>query len=107
MNKSQIYITKLFQSTLIRNSLIQHITFPTNILGNTLDMIITKDNSLLVSKCILSELVSDQCAISFHVDYIKPILSKKLITYRKVTQIDSNDLMSDIRSNFNRIRLFL
>ena len=34
----------------------------------------------LVSKCNLSELVSDHYAISFHVEYIKPILPKKLIT---------------------------
>ena len=63
-------------------------------------MIITKDNSSLVSKCTLSELVADHYAISFHVEYIKPILPKKLITYRKFTQIDINDFMSDIRSNF-------
>ena len=55
-------------------------------------MIITKDNSSLVSKCNLS----DHYAISFHVEYIKHILPKKLITYRKVNEIDLNDFMSDI-----------
>ena len=63
-------------------------------------MIITKDDLSLLSKCNLSELVSDHYAISFHVEYIKPILPKKLITYRKVTQIDFNNSTSDIRSNF-------
>ena len=65
-------------------------------------MIIIKDNSALVSTCNLSELVSDHYAISFHVEYIKPILPKKLITYRKVTQINVNDFISDIRSNFKK-----
>ena len=41
INKSHIYSTKLFKSILTRNSLFQHITFPTHILGNTLAIIIT------------------------------------------------------------------
>ena len=64
-------------------------------------MIITKDNSSLVSKCNLSELVSDHYVISFNIEYIIPILHKKLITYWKVSQIDINEFMSDIQSNFN------
>ena len=64
-------------------------------------MIITKDDSL-VWKCNISELVSDHYTISFHVEYIISILSKKLITYRKVTQIDLNAFMSDIKSNFKQ-----
>ena len=51
-----------------------------------------------MSKCNLSELVSDH----YHVENIKPILPKKLITYRKVTQINLNDFISDIRSNFKK-----
>ena len=65
-------------------------------------MIITNDNSSVASKCNLSELVSDTYAISFHVEYIKPIITKQLITYRKVTQVDLNDFMSDIQSNFKQ-----
>ena len=64
-SRQYIYSTTLFQSTLTHNSLFQYITFPTDVLGNTLDMIITNHNSSLVSKCNLSELVSDHYAISF------------------------------------------
>ena len=102
MNKGHISSTKLFQSNLTRNSLFQHITFPIYILGNTLDMIITKDNSALVSTSNLSELVSAHYVISLHVEYIKHSQPKKLITYRKVTQINLNDFISDIRSNFKK-----
>ena len=64
-------------------------------------MIITKDNLSLVSKCNLSELVSDHYAISVHVKYIKPILPKKAnILPENLTQFDLNDFLSDIRSNF-------
>ena len=64
-------------------------------------MIITKDNSSLVSKCNLSELVSDRYAISFHVEYIKPILPKKTNNLPE-SYSDLNDFKSDIRSNFKQ-----
>ena len=50
-------------------------------------MIITKDDSSLVSKCNLSELVSDYYAIYSYVESIKPIPPKKLITYGKLIRL--------------------
>ena len=73
--------------------------FPTHVSGNTLDLI-TKYSSSLVSNCSQAELISDHYAITFNVDFIKPVRPKKLITYRKLSQIDLNNFMSDICLNF-------
>ena len=58
MNKSQTSMATFFQSTLIQHSLIQNVDFSTHVSGNTLDLIITKDSSSLVSNCSQAELVS-------------------------------------------------
>ena len=67
MNKSQTSMAKFFQSSLIGHSLFQNVDFPTHVSENTLDLIITKDNSSLVSNCSKAEIsVSDIYAINLN-----------------------------------------
>ena len=95
MNKSHISMTNIFQSTLIRHSLIQNVDFSTNVSGNTIDLIITKDSSSFVSNS-QAELI----LITMQLPLIMNYSSQLDLTYRKLSQIDLNNLMSDICLNF-------
>ena len=57
-------------------------------------------HSSLVSNCSQAELVSDLYAITFNIEFIKPLRPKKLITYRTLSQINLNNFITDICLNF-------
>ena len=65
VNNAALKSSILFNSTLIKNSLQQHIKFPNHVHGNTSDMIITRNNSHITSNYSCSKLISDHYAIKF------------------------------------------
>ena len=83
VNNTTLKSSTLFNSTLIKNSLQQHIKFPnTHVHGNTLNLIISRNNSHITSN--YSKLISDHYAIKFLINSVTPKRPIKTITYRKL-----------------------
>ena len=63
----------------------QNITFPTHVLGNTLDLIFSEaNNKIKVEECTQGDYISDHCLITCTLGIDKPITNRKEITYCKV-----------------------
>ena len=96
VNNTTLKSSILFNSTLITNSLQQHIKFPTHVHGNTLDLIITRNNSHITSNYSCSKLISDHYAIKFLINSVTPKRPRKTITYRKLSLINDIDFSYDL-----------
>ena len=76
-------------------SLLQHITFPTHIKGNTLDYVITNCKTNIISNTISSSLISDYFSIVFNIDISKIHIIANACSYRIIDSIDTNICVSD------------
>ena len=76
-------------------SLLQHITFPTHIKGNTLDYVITNCKANIISNTISSSLISDHFSIVFNIDIPKSHIISNACSYRRIDSIDTNIFVSD------------
>ena len=76
-------------------SLLQHITFPTHIKGNTLDYVITNCKANIISNTISSSLISDHFSIVFNIDIPKSHIISNDCSYRRIDSIDTNIFVSD------------
>ncbi len=91
------YYAYQFQALIQNVGLVQHIHQATHKDGHTLDLIITKEDSTLVSQIHITPLwVSDHCIIHFKLTIPKPTFPQKTITFRKWKSVDLKSFKQDI-----------
>jgi len=98
--------TRKFLETLRDHGLVQHIRGPTHNRGHTLDVVITRENSLILQKvpsvqdpflCDRKGNPSgDHLALFSALEISKPPKERKVVTYRKLRDINTNDLIDDL-----------
>ena len=81
--------TPNFHQLIYEHSLTQHVSFPTHIHGNTLDLIITPSDSTIISNIYRDLLISDHYAICFSLAFPIPHIPTQFTQYRKITSINS------------------
>ena len=88
-----------FLSLLESANLVQHVTFPTHQRGHTLDLIITRANTLMVDRLLSNMSVSsDHWSVLFQVCVPKPAKPVKTIVTRKWKNVDIQCFASDLQS---------
>ncbi len=97
MNKpndtDQIRLSSMLKSY----GLINHVTVPTHKHGNTLDLIITRDNEeLILSKPKAGYMISDHCFITTRLGFPCPNFTVKSISHRNIKGIDLPAFKSDL-----------
>jgi exonuclease III len=95
MNKPDKPNVKRMMEIVDTFDLIQHVTKPTHKLGNTLDLIITKKDTKLLSHKV-DERLSDHHVLLMDIDIQKPPWPVKYITLRKLKNIDIKHINKDI-----------
>ena len=87
----------LVRSILEERQLVQHINVPTHKKNNTLDWIISDNNSTVNNIQVADKLISDHYVITFEMDIKKPQDSKsRTITSRNIRAINENDFKRDL-----------
>lgn len=74
----------------------QHVCEPTHTSGNTLDLVISRQDDDVVRDVAVTDMISDHAVINIKLAISKPGLPQKKVTYRKYRAIDINKLRSDI-----------
>ena len=86
-----------FKDTLYSLNLQQHVTAPTHVKGHTLDLIITRDTSDIISPIQYHPpVMSDHNPLLFHLLSPKPPPVKKTISFRKIKNIDIEKFKQDL-----------
>ena len=90
-------------------NLVQHMANATLEKGHTLDLAITRETDpVLLGSPMIDHFISDHAVVNCSLNSVKPSLFKKLITYRKIKDIDitafkvnliSSELMQDSTVN--------
>ena len=93
---------KIFLNIIDAANLTQHIKEPTHDKGNTLDLVITRETTVL-SEAKVDEMLSDHCNILIKLNLVKPPKIKKVINFRKLNQVDIDKLKEEVKSNLNKI----
>ena len=89
----QIRLSEILRSY----GLINHVHIPTHVHGNTLDLIITRDNEeLLFSPPTGGYFISDHCFIHTKLAFPRPNFTVKSVTYRNIKDIDLGLFKSDL-----------
>ena len=98
MNKSQDCDQIRLSSILNSCGLINHVHVPTHKSGNTLDLIITRDNNeLAVSTPTAGYLISDHCFVHTRFGFPRPNLTVKSVRYRNIRAIDLISFKEDLK----------
>ena len=101
--------TKHFISCLQSFGLRQHVNTATHKHGHTLDVVITRDSSNLVSELTVSDphlcndggkITRDHLAVEFKLNITKPARVRKLVEYRKLRCVNVESFKRDIKSSF-------
>ena len=82
--------------------LVQHVKGSTHKNGNTLDLIITRHDSL-VTNCTISSLISDHNCILFNFNITKDRAPMKKLTYRKTKCIVMAEMRTDLNHAFSNV----
>ncbi len=104
VNKPNDYKARRLQSILDTFDLKQHVKEPTHEHGNTLDLILTKNDTSLISHSV-DEMISDHCSILMNLDMKKPPPIRKMLTFRKTKNINLKDFKKDVDSAMEGIDL--
>ena len=96
MNKPDNPDTARFNQLLESSGLKQHVTGPTHKLGNTLDLLLTREPEEIFNINIVNDHISDHMTVFFDIELSKPTCPTKEIQYRKIKAIDINKFKSDI-----------
>ena len=100
--------TKHFISCLQSFGLCQHVNTATHKHGHTLDVVITRDSSNLVSELTVSDhhlcndggkITRDHLAVNFKLNITKPARVQKLVEYRKLRCVNVENFKRDIQSS--------
>ena len=94
-----------FLQLLDMHNLIQHVNEPTHTSGHTQDLIITRSDSTLVSCVQTGSLLSDHWSVKCDLSTERPKPEKKIITYRKLKNIDKNIFKEDITAEISQYDL--
>ena len=87
----------IFVDTMIALGFNQHVSFPTHRAGNILDLAFTETcNSIEVKQCRPGPIVSDHTAVKIVVTQSTQYIQRKLIKYRKLRDIDIDQLNNDL-----------
>ena len=81
-------------------NLTQHISIPTHIAGNTLDLVLTREELSVNEIQTDSSVNSDHSAVLFTVSCSAPGVAQKTITYRKWKSADVTSIQADIADAF-------
>ena len=95
-NKPTLPNVKKFNDVLDTFGLTQHISEPTHVGGNTLDLVITRQDSTILKKCYVDELLSDHATILIDLDITRQKPDKKLVAFRKTKKINMNMFKKDL-----------
>ena len=94
-----------FMDTIKACGLQQHVHIPTHVLGHTLEVVISRDTSHIISDdnitnpelCDnLGKLTRDHFAVGFTTTLVKPAHIQKIVSYRKLRAIDVEAFKHDI-----------
>ena len=108
-----------FLSLIFEYSLTQHICFPTNTNGNTIDFVLSLADSNLISYPTQSSLISDHFAILFDLNLPVSQINRPSRSFRKISSIDkpmfvksvfhqlNNSISSDLSTLFDSFNLAL
>jgi hypothetical protein len=97
-NTNTIQLKEIFDTF----GLQQHVKEPTHRCGNILDLILSRNGSL-VSNCSVSDLNSDHHCILFNLEFSGPTSSIKEIQYRKTKSIDMTHFKRDIKAKIGTL----
>ena len=87
----------IFVDTMIALGFNQHVSFPMHRAGNILDLVFTEIcNSIEVKSCRPGPIFSDHTAVEIVVTQSTQYIQRKLIKYRKLRNIDIDQLNSDL-----------
>ncbi len=104
VNKPEDNKASKFLEILNTFELVQHVKESTHRDGNTLDLIITKSESSVLSHTV-DLMLSDHCNILMDIDMRKPPPIRKELTFRKTRSIDKDKFKSDVKSAMENITL--
>ena len=89
-----------FMDILDSANLSQHVLGPTHRKGHTLDLIITQQNSNLVTDVrILNDVFSDHQVVTCKLNCPRPPLSKILLTFRSTKQLNNDVLTATLKES--------
>ena len=78
-------------------SLCQHVVGPTHILGHTLDLVITRQSDQIIrSTPLVDRYFSDHASILCVLQSVKPSLTTKTVSYRKIKSVDVESVNADL-----------
>ena len=78
----------------------QHVHLPTHIDGHTLDLVITRSSSNLITDLFVTKpFISDHCAVHFKVTSTKPRFTTKTVQYRSWKSVDLEEFKDDIKKS--------
>jgi hypothetical protein len=98
MNKSHEWDVRRFSDTLTRCGFKQLITRPTHVSGNTIDLLITRDEDHLVQQCEVLSRLSDHHVIACTLNCTKPppmMVTVSARQYGKMDRTTFRDLLKD------------
>ena len=90
---------KLLNQTINSHNCVQHITSPTHSSGNILDLIISHITSNIISNTSVQNLITDHHIVTFFLQAPTPKRQSKIITFRKIQNIDLPAFKKDFLSN--------
>ncbi len=97
MNKSKDPYQIRLSELLVSYGLVNHVHIPTHKHGNTLDLLITRDNDeLIFSKPTTGYMISDHYFVHSNLDFPRPNLTVKSIAFRKIKDIDLTAFKLDL-----------
>ena len=90
-----------FKALLNQYNLSQHVNIPTHTAGNTLDLVITRNDLLVTGLKSDQSVDSDHFALIFNLSFQSPGPVKRTITYRNWKSVDISVLRSDNAKAFD------
>ena len=96
VNKTNCPENIRFQDFLISRNLKNFVNFETHMSGNTLDLVIMREDENVPISITQGSFISDHCLINFKVDITRPTPIHKKINYRKIKDIDLEIFRQDI-----------
>ena len=85
-------------------TLLQHVSEPTHILGNTIDLVISDPNVQITNLNVCSDTPSDHSLISFSINFDVVQTKPELFRYRNLRQINTSDFRADMESKLTEFQ---
>ncbi|XP_072022081.1 uncharacterized protein [Amphiura filiformis] len=104
VNKPELPDVRHFHDTISINGFQQHITVPTHISGNTLDLLISRpEDNIVVTHSVKESLISDHFFIEFILAYNKPPPKKVTKTKRDFLGFYPTSFTQDLKCQLSEI----